>query len=488
MARTPQPGGPPAAAAASPEKPRIRRAVALPLHEGDLDGAAVSEALTRNGDMPAEAVAAPAEENVRPLVTAIPDAAARAEAEVAARTFRPDDGQAGGEAPGRSASQPGKSGHWPLMAAAAVAGAVLVSVPLLSGGAKKTTGADALGKVAVADGKHDAGGATSAPVPDGGAGADVTFPAPTAPATPARSGAPATAPGGDRHGPVSRTTAGHGDTTTGHAGVRAPGHPAPSPSASASPLHGAYARLHGDESRAGEPAAPAALVAVPAQSAEPVVQAGHASPAGTARHAGTGRVAAHATSVESAQEPQTTVRRATNATERTASARTPHAQTSVTPAAPARTVATPQQAATPRRTASARTQAGARTAASASRSQWLSGTRRNWSTKVVHATYVLHAGESVASNRMRITMRSGGDLVISDESGTIRWSSHTHGSGNYAVFQDDGNLAVYSANHTSLWTSGTAGHAGAELVIQNDGNVVILSPSGTALWAAGTAH
>ncbi|MFF2328604.1 MULTISPECIES: hypothetical protein [unclassified Streptomyces] len=111
-----------------------------------------------------------------------------------------------------------------------------------------------------------------------------------------------------------------------------------------------------------------------------------------------------------------------------------------------------------------------------------------WSTKVFSNPFTLRAGESVASDRMRVTMRSGGDLVVSDENGTIRWSSHTTGQNNYATFKANGELVVRSGYLETLWSSRTAGHTGAELVIQNDGNVVILSADDQTLWAAGTQH
>ncbi|MFC4035945.1 hypothetical protein ACFO3J_31445 [Streptomyces polygonati] len=111
-----------------------------------------------------------------------------------------------------------------------------------------------------------------------------------------------------------------------------------------------------------------------------------------------------------------------------------------------------------------------------------------WHQKTIGATYVLNPGESVASDRMRITMRSSGSLVISDEDGVIRWSSHTPGTGNHAVFQDDGHFVVYSTDNETLWSSGTAGNPGSHLVIQQDGDVTITSPSGGVLWSAGTAH
>jgi len=112
----------------------------------------------------------------------------------------------------------------------------------------------------------------------------------------------------------------------------------------------------------------------------------------------------------------------------------------------------------------------------------------DWSTKVVSTTTVLDSGDSVASNRMRITLGSNGNLVISDENGVVRWSSGTSGSGNRAVFQADGNLVVYSSDGKTLWSSGTGGNDGAKLVIQADGNVAILTAGDSTLWAAGTQH
>ncbi|MFG2631474.1 hypothetical protein [Streptomyces sp. NPDC048473] len=109
-----------------------------------------------------------------------------------------------------------------------------------------------------------------------------------------------------------------------------------------------------------------------------------------------------------------------------------------------------------------------------------------WATRVVRATTVISPGESVASNRMRITMGTNGNLVISDENGVVRWSSHTEGSGYKAVFQDDGCLVVYAQDGRTAWSSGTAGNPGAQLVIQDDGNVTIQSASGAVLWSAGT--
>jgi hypothetical protein len=106
-------------------------------------------------------------------------------------------------------------------------------------------------------------------------------------------------------------------------------------------------------------------------------------------------------------------------------------------------------------------------------------------TRVVHGTFVLRPGESVATDRMRLVLGSDGDLVLYDEDGDAVWSSDTHASDAHAVFQADGNLVVYSGDDETLWSSRTNGHDGAVLVLQADGDLTIRQGD-TILWAAGT--
>ncbi|WP_234545204.1 hypothetical protein [Streptomyces shenzhenensis] len=80
----------------------------------------------------------------------------------------------------------------------------------------------------------------------------------------------------------------------------------------------------------------------------------------------------------------------------------------------------------------------------------------------------------------------GRHLVITDENGTVRWSSHTEGTRHKAVFQDDGHFVVYTEGNGTAWSSGTAGNPGAQLMIQADGNVVIESRRRPVV--AGTQH
>ncbi|MGW0999651.1 hypothetical protein [Streptomyces sp. NPDC002520] len=343
--------------------PRVLRALAMPMHDTDHDGSAASAALAQ---APAATTArVPAGAAHRNPVSE-PSGAAPDGAAAQPRGSRPDTREAGGGR--RPAGLTTRMRHWPLAAAAAavVAGAVLVAVPLAHSDRTQTTSAEEPDQpVAIADPGTD----------------DDTVPPPPQPGTepPARS---ATKP---------------------------PAKPA------------AHPKDHHPK--------------------DPHPKSHHPK----AHQAG--RASSHAAVPAAASQPRK-------------SGTTVHAKPAALSAA-----------------AAPRSKPAAKPAAA-----------HKWSTKVVQATTVLHAGDSVASNRMRITMLRSGALVISDENGVIRWSSRTTGSGNRAVFQDDGNLVVYASDGRSLWTSGTAGHSGARLVIQNDGNVTIQTSTGALLWAAGTDH
>jgi len=104
---------------------------------------------------------------------------------------------------------------------------------------------------------------------------------------------------------------------------------------------------------------------------------------------------------------------------------------------------------------------------------------------VIRGTSVLEPGQNWHTNRIRLTLTTGGNLVLTDENGRTTWSSGTSGSGTQLVFQADGNLGLYSGS-TPLWTTRTDGHDGAILVLQADANVTI-SLNGTTLWSTGTA-
>jgi hypothetical protein len=107
------------------------------------------------------------------------------------------------------------------------------------------------------------------------------------------------------------------------------------------------------------------------------------------------------------------------------------------------------------------------------------------STLVVHATSVLHLGQSWTASRVRITLRSSGNLVITNPAGRVLMSAGTAGSGYQAVFQGDGNLAVYDKAGKSVWSTRTENHNNAILVLQGDGNVTI-DLNNVCYWASGS--
>jgi hypothetical protein len=103
----------------------------------------------------------------------------------------------------------------------------------------------------------------------------------------------------------------------------------------------------------------------------------------------------------------------------------------------------------------------------------------------VHAPYDINVGKTLRTNRLALTMQSGGNLVLRDTSNKIIWSTGTHRAGSYAEFQTDGNLVVYFGGRQPVWASRTQGHQGATLVLQADYNLVIYNGH-SAIWASGT--
>ena len=103
----------------------------------------------------------------------------------------------------------------------------------------------------------------------------------------------------------------------------------------------------------------------------------------------------------------------------------------------------------------------------------------------------LRAGEEArsADGRCVLVYQGDGNLVLYDANGTALWSSGTAGvSTGRTVMQGDGNLVIYDGDGTAVWASGTAGHPGARLIIQNDSNVVVYDRDNVAVWSTGTAQ
>ena len=102
---------------------------------------------------------------------------------------------------------------------------------------------------------------------------------------------------------------------------------------------------------------------------------------------------------------------------------------------------------------------------------------------------IIASGTSVTSDSVRLAMLASGDLVLSSlASGSTLWHSNTSSTGAYAKFGTDGNLYVYSASGTQLWSTGLAATTGSTLKLQGDGNLVDYTSAGTSAWSSGTGN
>ncbi|MFE5023394.1 hypothetical protein ACFRAO_08780 [Streptomyces sp. NPDC056656] len=479
--------GPPGSRSESTERPRIRQAVSL-------HGAATSERTTSGPvfvSQPAAAEPAPS----RPAGRARRRSRSTAQAGQALRTATPaapasataagraDDG---GSAPtGTAAAAPtaappraaadsstpptrqasggsgGPSGR-PLMAAAAIAGAVLVSVPLVvsqRSNAEQSTRAvgDVTAPAPVAT-LGERGGATW-PSTQGGTGKKAPEPA-------------------DRLQQPPGVLPQPSGTLPQPSGVQppktAPGLPdRVDDSGYRPPLITPANKKKIEKPKAVDRKADDGRTDSPLGTVLPVRSSGGHSPDTTARGSGkTPRTVLAASDTKADRPSRPSVKR----TDRSGSSSSSSSKTkTATRAAAPRPVKAP--APRPAKVAEKKT----RTAPAAP-------TVKQGQTKVLHGTYVIGRGQSVSTNRISLTMQQNGNLVIFDTNGRARWSSGTSGRGDRAVFQGDGNLVVLAADGTTVWSTRTDGNPGAQLVLQNDGNVTIQSAGGRFLWGSGTQY
>ena len=116
-----------------------------------------------------------------------------------------------------------------------------------------------------------------------------------------------------------------------------------------------------------------------------------------------------------------------------------------------------------------------------------SGSDRITSTATVDANGQIHSQDGGTM----LAMQGDGNLVLYNAAGTALWSSGTAGMGSsHLVMQDDGNLVVYRDSDGGVtWNAGTSGLGPSTLVVQNDGNVVVYCDAdGRPTWSSGTAR
>ncbi|MDI9884260.1 FG-GAP-like repeat-containing protein [Streptomyces sp. HNM0645] len=97
-------------------------------------------------------------------------------------------------------------------------------------------------------------------------------------------------------------------------------------------------------------------------------------------------------------------------------------------------------------------------------------------------------GDSLASAGARLTMRTDGDLTITNLSGRVLWATGTAGNdGATARLDAGGNLVVRNAGDTAtLWESRTTA-AGGHAVLQDRGNLVVHNARNESQWSSGSA-
>ncbi|MEU8472286.1 hypothetical protein AB0F30_31095 [Streptomyces sp. NPDC029006] len=392
----------------------------------------------------------------------------------------------GGTAEGAAPAGNTKPSQRPLLAAAAVAGAVLVALPLaLSHNDKDNeTDFEASGQKSPSPGTADPNFIIDVPTHPEPETSSRSLPSASSPApsSPSASGI-RVSPGKPYQGPGIRAPHPHVPSTprstphapqalAGGAPARPESHPvagdAEPRAASPAPVRVALTTAGGG-SAAPRTAAPRTAAA--ARAAAPSVPGPSATPSGPPRAVTVRSLSGQGTP---AGQPATTPQGSPTA-QTAPAARTTPASTGQTATAPASAGQTATAPASAGQTATAPASAGQTATAPA-----VGGL-------VVQATRVLEPGTSIVSDRAVLSMREDGNLVVTDENGTVRWSSHTEGRGYKTVFQADGHLVVYTRDDQTAWSSGTAGHDGAELVLQDDGDVVI-QQDGTTLWVSGTAH
>ncbi|MFE0346844.1 FG-GAP-like repeat-containing protein [Streptomyces griseoluteus] len=108
----------------------------------------------------------------------------------------------------------------------------------------------------------------------------------------------------------------------------------------------------------------------------------------------------------------------------------------------------------------------------------------------IPAGTTLTAGQSYSSRSTKLTMQTGGNLVITSKADKVIWQTRTAGNaGAKAGMQTDGNLTVVSATGVKLWTTGSPKGVTANgyAVLQDRGDLVLYNAKGQSVWTSGTA-
>jgi hypothetical protein len=98
----------------------------------------------------------------------------------------------------------------------------------------------------------------------------------------------------------------------------------------------------------------------------------------------------------------------------------------------------------------------------------------------------LEAGEGLVSpnGSYLASIDATGALSVTTSAGMAVWKSPAAGAGAHLVMQSDGNLVLYSAGWTAVWSTATWNNPNDELTLRNDGTLAVLSATATVLWVS----
>lgn len=105
---------------------------------------------------------------------------------------------------------------------------------------------------------------------------------------------------------------------------------------------------------------------------------------------------------------------------------------------------------------------------------------------VVNRTFGRGA-EFLTSNRYKFVFQQDGNLVLYTPQGRAIWATGTVGTeANMLSVQIDGNIVLYNKNGRPIWATDTAGNSGAYLAVQTDGNIVVYTSNNVPIFNTGT--
>ncbi|MBO9555187.1 D-alanyl-D-alanine carboxypeptidase family protein [Cellulomonas sp.] len=100
----------------------------------------------------------------------------------------------------------------------------------------------------------------------------------------------------------------------------------------------------------------------------------------------------------------------------------------------------------------------------------------------------LTAGQALVSSdgSEALVLQADGSLALFGADGSLRWTSGTTAAGAVLSVGPDGDVVLVSPDGSVAWRTDTTGRPGARLVLQDDGDLVVRDAADTVAWDSGT--